>query len=575
MHYAVFRSCESSQPAAFAPKQSRLDAFIRKAVSPQQSNKITSLILNVIVGDLGPINLIEGKHFQALIGYLAPGYTLPSRQTFTRKIEKKEKACKEKIKTKLAAQKHLAITTDIWTSLRMQSYITVTAHHLSTSDKTTMQNYVLDTRQVMEGHTGNNVVQWIEEILSEYSVPPEKIVGLVTDNGSNMVVAGSSLGIKYGWNHIRCSAHTLQLCIKDALGSSAAIMNAIGAARHLVSYFRQSSKAMAALCTAQQNQTQTTSDKTTNLLLDVSTRWNSTYAMIKRLCQLQWVVRQVISDSSLTRGRASHLKLRDNQWIILQQLLVDLEPFKIATDFLEGDSYVTIAGVMPLIKGLIVKFAENPQNSAQDSVLLPCIVNFRQKIVSSLQERFKPVVSGDSDDEPNYSITVYDKATWLHPSYKACYFKKVHGFQVKAAIEAEMQDTNSSPIVQVSSESESESADRSVMTNLLSLGVETDTASNLEEYVDKASEEIALYLKAKTLSKSSQLLEWWHEKRNDCPLLYNLGLRYLCIPATSASSERSFSSAGLTVSALRSRLTGSHVGALNILHCNQGFLNSL
>ena len=140
MHYAVFRSCESSQPAAFTPKQSRLDAFIRKAVSPQQSNKITSLILNVIVGDLRPINLIEGKHFQALIKYLAPGYTLPSRQTFTRKIEKKEKACKEKIKTKLAAQKHLAITTDIWTSLRMQSYITVTAHHLSTSDKTTMQN---------------------------------------------------------------------------------------------------------------------------------------------------------------------------------------------------------------------------------------------------------------------------------------------------------------------------------------------------------------------------------------------------------------------------------------------------
>ena len=250
---------------------------------------------------------------------MAPGYILPRRQSFTQKIEKKEKACEEKIKTKLAAQKHLALTTDIWTSLRMRSYPTVTAHHLSsTSDNTTLHNYVLATKQVMEGHTGNNLVQWVEGILAEYRVPPEKVVELVTDNGSNMVLAGDTLKTKYGWKHIRCSAHTLQLCIKDALGSSAAIMNAISAARYLVSFFRQSSKAMAALCAVQQNQAQTTSDKTTNLLLDVSTRWNSTYEMIKRLCQLQWVVRQVISDSCLTRGRASHSALRDNQWIILQ-----------------------------------------------------------------------------------------------------------------------------------------------------------------------------------------------------------------------------------------------------------------
>ena len=63
-------------------------------------------------------------------------------------------------------------------------------------------------------------------------------------------------------------------------------------------------------------------------------------------------------------------------------------------------------------------------------------------------------------------------------------------------------------------------------------------------------------------------------------VLYNLSLSYLCIPATSASLEHSFSSVGLTVSALRSRLmpilvlnllTGSHVGTLNLLHCNQAF----
>ena len=77
-----------------------------------------------------------------------------------------------------------------------------------------------------------------------------------------MVLAAYTLETKYGWTPIRCSVHTLQLCIKDALGSTAAIMNAISAARHLVSFFQQSSKAMAAVCTAKQNQAQTSSDLT-------------------------------------------------------------------------------------------------------------------------------------------------------------------------------------------------------------------------------------------------------------------------------------------------------------------------
>ena len=54
----------------------------------------------------------------------------------------------------------------------------------------------------------------------------------------------------------------------------------------------------------------------------------------KRLCQLQWVVCQVISDSRITRGRASHLELWDNQRIILQQLVVELESLKVATEFM-------------------------------------------------------------------------------------------------------------------------------------------------------------------------------------------------------------------------------------------------
>jgi len=45
-----------------------------------------------------------------------------------------------------------------------------------------------------------------------------------------------------------------------------------------------------------------------------------------------------------------------------------------------------------------------------------------------------------------------------------------------------------------------------------------------------------------------------------------------CETASSAPSERAFSSAGLTVTKLRNRLTGEHVQAINFLHMNEDVL---
>ena len=43
-------------------------------------------------------------------------------------------------------------------------------------------------------------------------------------------------------------------------------------------------------------------------------------------------------------------------------------------------------------------------------------------------------------------------------------------------------------------------------------------------------------------------------------------------PAPSAFSERCFSSAGLTVSELRMQLSGEHLEAFNVMHCNKALL---
>ncbi len=61
-------------------------------------------------------------------------------------------------------------------------------------------------------------------------------------------------------------------------------------------------------------------------------------------------------------------------------------------------------------------------------------------------------------------------------------------------------------------------------------------------------------------------LDWWCLKAQQFPLLSKLAIRYLCIPATSAPSERVFSTAGLTIAKERSRLDSATANELVFLH---------
>lgn len=65
---------------------------------------------------------------------------------------------------------------------------------------------------------------------------------------------------------------------------------------------------------------------------------------------------------------------------------------------------------------------------------------------------------------------------------------------------------------------------------------------------------------------SNPLKDFWKKKELDFPLLSQLSRKILCIPATSAPSERVFSRAGLTITKLRASLSNDHANALIFLH---------
>ena len=63
-------------------------------------------------------------------------------------------------------------------------------------------------------------------------------------------------------------------------------------------------------------------------------------------------------------------------------------------------------------------------------------------------------------------------------------------------------------------------------------------------------------------------IEWWKREKSKYPLLVQAVKYYLCIPATSAPSERIFSMGNQIVTKKRSTLLPEHVNMFIFLHDN-------
>ena len=82
-------------------------------------------------------------------------------------------------------------------------------------------------------------------------------------------------------------------------------------------------------------------------------------------------------------------------------------------------------------------------------------------------------------------------------------------------------------------------------------------------------QELVCFLELGRVPVSTDVYEWWSEKKSSYPNLYELTKKYLFVPATSAPAERVFSCAGWLLNQRRTRLIGKHVDALIFLKMNK------
>ena len=90
---------------------------------------------------------------------------------------------------------------------------------------------------------------------------------------------------------------------------------------------------------------------------------------------------------------------------------------------------------------------------------------------------------------------------------------------------------------------------------------------------DQVRREVDDFDKERSLFAGTPTLEYWHNARHRFPMLSAVARFTLCVPASSATSERSFSKTGHIMRVRRRRLSSEHLKELTFLSWNPDLMH--
>ena len=386
--------------------------------------------------------------------------------------------------------------------------------------------------------------------------------------------------------------------------------NVLWKARRIVAYFSRSTQALDEL---RQNYTELwdkrggdPEDKLPErwiLLQDVITRWWSTYTMLDRLLKphVQQAISRYYSDNNGFKKTQAPKKIEDltlDDWAALRQMKTLLKPFKDSQLQLEASKYVT-SSLTPVVAAMLQNnlriSAEVPEDEGNRSVLL-CAREMKADFNGRFGDIYFTSFTGEVERGDQ------QRQTHLHPAFYIAHaldprFKKLLMFkdqQIKEDIwdhilelmidereKWEKRDVErQNKRVEALQQAKRSGVPATVTTMPDNPGLAElarDMQAQMEQHPDEPrresptrtsirvnmTQQLDNYKRMAGLGNEwdpgtahlyDPLMGWWKTYAASFPQVWTLAERYLAIPATSAPSERAFSSAGIVLSMRRCRL---------------------
>lgn len=293
-----------------------------------------------------PYRIVDDEGFRSYTRSLEPRYQLPTRQALACEIiPRMYTKCVSQIKHSLTEASSLALTTDMWTSLANDAYMSVTAHYV-TADFQSVQN-CLDVTYFPDSHTANHLACAIEDSVRKWLLHEENgsrmgeqiQIYVVSDNAANIVAAMRQLPT---YTHVGCFLHTLQLCINAAIKTCPDLIEIIRKGKKIAAFFHRSPKASKTLNNAQVS----LKLPLHKLIQECPTRWNSSFDMMERLVEQKEPITLVLL--SITQVE----NLTTVEWQKAATFVETMKPFKEVTVMMSADRYPTISMIIPILNVL-------------------------------------------------------------------------------------------------------------------------------------------------------------------------------------------------------------------------------
>lgn len=552
-------------PTILEPQTSSFQSTLRmyattKKLSSKQGKEIDDALMSLFFKSFLPFSIVEDKHFKKFVFKLNPAYQLPSRKHVSNTLLDAEyHTCVKQVKEELSTVVSACLTIDCWTSRAQEGYLAVTAHYIDGTFN--LQTALLQCQMLSGPHTAVNLSTELRQVINDWNLD-KKIKLVVSDNAPNVQNCIKDLQLK----NFGCFAHTINLIAKHSL-MVPEVECFLSKLRAIVSHFKRSTTAVEKLLKYQVNNNVPLPKK---LIIDVATRWNSTFYMLERALLLKEALTSTVAIlDSVSSSTIENMNAEE--WRLCKDLCTVLKPLEQVTAQISGEKYLTGSLVIIFNRLLRNVYAEKISHSATLHTDALAVSN---RILHGLITRLNNIeMSG-----------TFGVATFLDPRFKMAFFMEKRAAEaakkrvielmvIEINKEAARQESSSSPTISaptpISPSVRSEETDKPYEYIDIWEDIDTQEVSTLESPTAIAIAEVQRYINEKMLPRNASPNEWWRKHYFLYPNLSQLFKLHCCVLATSVPCERIFSKSGELISDRRTRLSSEKVKKLMFLSTNK------
>jgi hypothetical protein len=447
----------------------------------------------------------------------------------------------------------VSFTVDGWTSPNSQAFLAITAHWIDLEWR--LREVLLDFAPLSGSHTGENICSTFVASCDRFGVLP-KILAITTDSASTNgvflrsveeVCANRGIAFSKRDGHVRCAAHVFNIAVQELLkrihaeaaehegeymasGSDVSSLGCMQKLRRLIAKIRASPQRIEKLA----NQCELSGVPKLEAILDVRTRWNSTYKMLQRAEKIRAPLTTVAAPDDELRP----LLLTENEWGIVAEICGLLKEFEDVTEVICASKHPTLTGTIPMYNALIDACEDFADGHTRIEMLREAVDAAKEKLLAYYAKADAAVYPIATIIDPRIKMTYYEREEW----------EEVWMHDAKAAIEGAFRSYDNATMAQ-REEVQPKEAPENIMARAYKRR-RVYRRNELEVYLDK---ETAVHF------PEFDVLQWWRGHSITYPCLSRMARDYLAVPSTSTPAERAFSKGADLVSVKRASLSAETI----------------